>query len=85
MYSDPVKAVGLVSDGASYDELDADHAYEYITVGRTITPKTGQSVVLMNDDGILCFIKLRSVMRERNDVVYVKPRIIFDYKILLDE
>lgn len=85
VYADYVKAVGLVTDSISYDELDADRAYGYITSGRTITPKTGQSFVLMNNDGILCSIKLRGVACERNGGVYEKPWITFDYKILLEE
>lgn len=85
VYADYVKAVGLITDGTPYDEMDADSAYEYITPGRTITPKINQTFVLMNDDGILCSAVLRSVIREKNGVVYEKPRITFDYKVLLEE
>lgn len=84
VYADYVKAVGLVTDGKSYDEMDADCAYGYITPGRTITPRIGQSFVLMNEEGILCSVALRSVIRERNSEIYEKPKIIFDYKILLE-
>lgn len=84
VYADYVKAVGLVADGIPYDKLDANGAYSYITPGRTITPRTGQSFVLMNDEGVLCSVALRSVTCERNSEVYVKPKIIFDYKILLE-
>lgn len=85
VYADYVKAVGLVTDDASYDELDAGRAYEYITPGRTITPRTGQSFVLMNDGGILCSIKLCNVTCERNEGTYEKPSITFDYKVLLED
>lgn len=85
VYADHVKAVGLVADGTPYNEMDADSAYEYITPGRTITPRVGQAFVLMNDDGILCSAALRSVTRERNDETYEKPGIVFDYKVLLEE
>lgn len=85
VYADYVKAVGLVTDFIPYDEIDADIAYTYITPGRTIDPATGQSFVLMNEDGLLCVVRLRSVTCERNDKVYEKPRIVFDYKILLEK
>ncbi|MBM6988294.1 MAG: toll/interleukin-1 receptor domain-containing protein [Olsenella umbonata] len=82
--SDDVKAVGLVTDGISYDKVDADSAFAYITPGRTITPRVGQSFILMNDDGVLCSVALRDVTYGRNDGVYEKPKIIFDYKILIE-
>ena len=85
VYADYVKAVGLVTDFIPHDEIDADIAYTYITPGRTIDPATGQSFVLMNEDGLLCVVRLRSVTCERNDKVYEKPRIVFDYKILLEK
>ena len=85
VYSDYVKAVGLVADGAPYDGLDAKAAYQYITPGRTVTPKVGQTVVLMNDGGCLCAVRLASVTRERNDGDYRKPEIVFDYRILVED
>lgn len=85
VYADYVKAVGLVADGMPYDEMDADSAYGYITPGRTISPRTGQCFVLMNSDGILCSVALLSVTCEHyNNGVYEKPKIVFDYKILLE-
>ena len=85
VYSDYVKAVGLVTDDAPYDGLDAEAAYEYITPGRTITLKIGQIAVLMNDSGCMCIVRLLDVTCERNDDVYQKPKIVFDYKILIED
>ena len=84
VYADDVKAVGLVTDGIPYDKVDADSAFAYITPGRTITPRVGQSFILMNGDGVLCSVALRDVTYGRNDGVYEKPKIIFDYKILIE-
>lgn len=85
VYDDYVRAVGLVGGDTPYDEMDADSAYDYITPGRKIIPRVGQTFVLMNDDGMLCSVVLRSVTREKNDGIYEKPRIVFDYKMLLEE
>ena len=85
VYNDYVKAVGLVTDDAPYDGLDAKTAYGYITPGRTITPRIGQTVVLMNDDGCMCAVRLLDVVCERNDGVCQKPEIVFDYRILVEE
>lgn len=84
VYADYTKAVGLVSNAVSFDEIDSDGAYRFITKGRTITPRTGQCFVLMNDDGCLCILRLCSVTTERNGTVYGKPGIVFDYRILIE-
>lgn len=85
VYADCGKAVGLVADDASYDDLDARHAYEHVAPGRTIKPKIGQGFVLMNNEGCLCVVRLCDVVREQNDGTYVKPKIVFDYRILIEE
>lgn len=85
VHSDRVKAVGLVVSGLAYDALDAKTAYRFITPGRTVPLKTGQTVVLMNDDGCLCAVRLTDVTSERNDGAYRKPGIVFDYRILVED
>lgn len=85
VYSDYVKAIGLVADGVSYDNLDAKAAYGYVAPGRTIKLSAGQSAILMNDGGCLCAVRLMNAIPERNDGIYERPKIIFDYRILIEE
>lgn len=84
VYNDYIRAVGLVTDAVPYEGPHAETACRYITPGRTVTPRMGQTVVLMNDEGCLCFVKLTGVKRERNDDAYQKPEIVFDYRILAE-
>lgn len=80
VYADHVKAVGLVDPSASSpDELAAA-----IQPGRVVRPRRGDSVVLMNENGLLCRVDIVRIQEELNTRRYVAPYIDFRYLILTD-
>lgn len=85
IYADHVKAVGLIPIETEVAELTAREAFGFIGPGRSITPQVNQSAVLMNAKGCLCIVTIRNVTTESSVGSYVKPCIVFDYRILLEE
>jgi hypothetical protein len=84
VYDDHIKAVGLISDSAP-DKLDANGAYSYITSGRDVRPCVGQRVVLLNQDGCVCVVRIAKIEQEVNGDTFVPARIFFDYEIFTEE
>ena len=80
VYSDPIKAVWLLPEGA--DDEDCD---KYLRSDRAIVLEVGRSAILMNELGRLCKIDLLCV-REENKTDPSKPAsITFRYRILLNK
>lgn len=80
MYNDPpsIEAIGLVHSVDS----DTRPLDSHLSLGRSVTPKVGQTVVMMNKQGILCSLILRHVQDEVNDQNgYTSPHVIFSYQI----
>ncbi|MHA3723008.1 toll/interleukin-1 receptor domain-containing protein [Leucobacter sp. HY1910] len=78
VYSDPLRAVGLITD----EQFQKSEVEAYLRPGRTVTPRVGQSVVLMNRHGNLCVVRIDAVQAEINDSAYVAPSVSFSYEIL---
>ena len=85
VYSDYNKGVGLIPDCISEGDLDARSSFSYITPTRSITPISGQSFCIMNKEGCLCVIKLKSITPERLSKIRIPSSIVFDYRILVNE
>lgn len=64
-------AVGLVQ-GEMPD--DADLA-RHLVPGRSVTPRVGQSVVLMNEHGRLALVEIVDVQRETTHIPYTAPHV----------
>lgn len=80
VYADRLHAVGLLRT----PEEMAEPSDALLTAGRTVTPKVGQGVLLLNRHGALCTVRILEVQREINDVHgYVPARVRFAYTILL--
>lgn len=75
--ADKVKAVGLVPAGA----VSPDDLPSFLRPGRYVTPKVGQTVVLMNEHGILCSLRITGVHREVNEVPFVPAHVTFDFEV----
>lgn len=80
VYSDPIKAIGLVTEPLT-DDLELA---SFITPGRIVRPTVGQSVVLMNDTGNLCLVTIEEIQDEVNGAQYVPPHIVFSYRIAME-
>lgn len=80
VYADQVKAVGLVDPSVSSPDDLAAH----IQPGRVVRPRRGDSVILMNDHGVLCRVDIVHVQDEINGSPHVAPYIDFRYEIAPD-
>lgn len=79
VYSDGgLKAVGLIT-ASNYDPLTVGN---FLRPGRAVTPRVGQSVVIMNSFGALCVIKIEVVQREVNSSTPLPGKVTFVYEIL---
>lgn len=85
VYNDSIRAVGLIPDGIPDGELDAKKAFSYRRSGRTVTPRIGQRVVLVNSSGCVCVVKINDVQQEHNGDEFVPAQIFFDYRIISEE
>ena len=83
VYSDYIKAVGILPLGTT-TSTDAKTLSSYVLPNRTVTPVAGQSVVLLNQDGFLCVVKISHVENENSESEYTPASITFDYRILLE-
>lgn len=81
--NDSVKAVGAIPLGAKMS-ADAKTLCSWLIPGRMVTPRVGQSVVLLNKDGCLCLVKITNVENESTEPAYSPASITFDYQILLE-
>lgn len=79
VYKDYIHSVGLVPT----DALDSPPFDQWLTPGRTVTPRTGQGAILMNKAGHLCLVKITKVQHEINTSTYVAPYVEFEYQILV--
>lgn len=78
VYADKVKAIGLIrSPAVSPDELES-----HLTPGRSIMASQGRSVVLMNENGVLCHVEITRVQGEVIRPAYVEPSVDFRYEIM---
>lgn len=75
--SDYVAAVGLAPSGIK----PSDDLASFLSAGRAVTPRVGQTVILMNKQGILCSVILTAVQDEVNSTEYVAPYVRFSYTI----
>lgn len=71
-------AVGTITD----EEYHIGDVEKYLTPGRTAQPVVGQSVVLMNSQGALAIITIKSVQQEVNTGQYIPEQVTFCYEIL---
>ncbi|MDD0976911.1 toll/interleukin-1 receptor domain-containing protein [Pseudomonas fontis] len=82
VYTDgSLKAIGLITD-PGYDRLEVE---SFLTLGRTVSPVVGQSVVLLNLQGNFCVISISEVQREVNEENYIPEHVAFTYQVLMDE
>jgi len=78
VYKDSIQAVGVVrGSGTSVAELEA-----YLIPGRTVVAKVGQTVVLMNKDGMLSVVEIVGVQRESTGSPYVAPYVDFTWRVI---
>ena len=79
VYADPanISAVGLLVTGAS----DGDPA-NALRPGRTVAPRIGESVVLMNQHGALATVQLLAVTPEESLMEYRPASIKFRWNVL---
>ncbi len=81
VYADSMKAVGLILT----DDYDEGSVSKFLSPGRTVTPRVGQRVVVLNHNGALCVIRIDAVQREVNGSEYVAPYVTFGYDILVNQ
>lgn len=79
VYKDQIKAVGLIRGGA-----DGDVGLErHLAPGRSVTPRAGQRVVLMNEHGRLAVVDIIRVQREDASAgEYVAPFVDFRWRVV---
>lgn len=79
VYKDPIKAVGLIRD----DDADDADLTQHLSPGRTVTPRVGQNVVLMNGHGRLAVVKILRVQHEdTSGSKYVPPFVDFRWRVV---
>ncbi|MFC0674566.1 toll/interleukin-1 receptor domain-containing protein [Brachybacterium hainanense] len=79
VYKDPIKAVGLIQ----VDDVDDADLERHLTPGRSVTPRTGQSVVLMNAHGRLAVVDILQVQREdTSGSQYAPPFVNFRWRVV---
>ncbi|WP_061963851.1 toll/interleukin-1 receptor domain-containing protein [Demequina aurantiaca] len=78
VYRDTVKAVGLVRSATTDDGALEEH----LVPGRTVTPRIGERVVLMNEHGRLAVVEILDVQRESTDVLYIAPYVTFRWRVI---
>lgn len=72
------KAVGLVR-GEMPDDADLER---HLMPGRSVTPRVGQSVVLMNEHGRLAVVEIVDVLRESTGDPYTAPYVKFRWRVI---
>jgi hypothetical protein len=86
VYADPVKAIGVVRAGALTGRaLTRTELASHLRAGRVVDAGVGDSVLLMNDRGMLCRMEIHAVHPEvETSTEYVPAHVQFDYEILQD-
>lgn len=74
-----LKAVGLVT-AENYDPATVE---KFLRPGRIVRPRTGQSVILLNQAGALCKLTIDEVQEEINAAHYVPAHVTFSWKVLV--
>lgn len=72
------KAVGLVRG----ETLEGGDLERHLVPGRSVTPRIGQTVVLMNEHGRLSVVEIVDVQRERTDGPYIAPQVTFRWRVI---
>lgn len=75
---DYLHSVGLIAT----PNYERESIATFLTPGRSVTPTIGQSVVLMNQNGILCLITILEVQREINNSEFIPAHVTFSYEII---
>ncbi|MCF2588521.1 toll/interleukin-1 receptor domain-containing protein [Brevibacterium sp. UCMA 11752] len=79
VYQDGIKAVGVIQTEQTEDTGLAHH----LTPGRAVTPRVGQSLVLMNEHGRLAVVDIIKVQREdTSGHEYVAPFVEFRWRVI---
>lgn len=78
VYDDPIKAVGVVrGTDTSVVALES-----YLSPGRTVVAKVGDTVVLMNEDGRLALVEIKGVQKEETGTPYVAPYVEYTWRVV---
>lgn len=85
VYNDYTKAVGIVPDDITDVGLDAEQANTFVRPGRIATPYIGQRVVLLNENGCICIVKIVKIRQETDDGEFIPAQVVFDYEILFEK
>ncbi len=72
------RAVGVVR-GETPDDAGLEG---YLVPGRSVTPRIGQTVVLMNEHGRLAVVEILDVQRESTDGHYIAPHVTFRWRVI---
>lgn len=79
VYKDGIKAVGVIRSGQTEDTGLANQPRP----GRAVTPRVGQSVVLMNGHGRLAVVDIIKVQREdTSGHEYAAPFVDFRWRVI---
>lgn len=78
VYRDSVKAVGVVRDPGVGDVALASH----LSRGRTVVAQEGQTVVLMNELGVLSVVEILAVQQEESGESYVAPYVDIRWRVV---
>lgn len=78
VYKDYGRAVGLVP-GETPDDADLER---HLVPGRSVSPRVGQTVVLMNEHGRLAVVEIVDVQNESADGPYVAPHLTFRWRVI---
>ena len=80
-YSDGMKAVGIIRA----DEARAEDLTAHLTAGRIVEPVEGETVLIMNNQGALCEVRMDRIQGSVTGPPYQKPFLDFTYKVLREE
>lgn len=75
-----LKAIGLITN----PNFDFGDAASFLLPGRTVEPRLGQMVVMMNSLGAMAIMKIEGIQEEVNAAKYTHPSVTFSYKILIE-
>lgn len=77
VYKDPIKALGIVRG----TDTNIAALESYLSPGRSVVAKVGDTIVLMNDDGRLALVEIKGVQREETGTPYVVPYVEFTWRV----
>jgi hypothetical protein len=79
VYRDPINAVGLVRPQIAAPE----HWEAHLAPGRVVDARPGDTVVLMNEHGLICRVDILGVQPEVNGPPYIAPHLDFRYEVII--